>query len=110
MGPRRSAFDPTELGPWGSLPSQFATLLHSVRHDGSSDSADMFHDADGNVFKVAVMLRTACFRAARGRTSSSPPGPKIVFELVSEAVFHALAAAQLRVPSLQECLEMLKPE
>ena len=89
--------------PGAFYQGNFASPSHWVVHD-SCDESDLFEARSGETFKVAVIFRSSCFAAARARTSSSPPGPKIVFDLVSEAVHRALGSTTLRLPTLSECL------
>ena len=95
----------THQQPGSVYLANFCAPWHQVGHEGADDPDELFDSPSGGTYKVAIMFRTSCFGYARGRTTSTPPGPKKVFEIVSTAVQGALLSNRFRLPSLQECLE-----
>ena len=94
----------TNQRPGSVYLGNFSAVKHQVKHEGAYDSNEMYHSSRGGIFKVAVMIRTSCFSAARARATSSPAGPKIVNTTVCKAIHHALISGRLRLPRLSECL------
>ena len=80
-----------------------ACLSHVVEHDGE-DRPDELLGVGGGKYKVAIMLRTDAFGAARARSKGTPPGPTPVFQLARAAIHDALGAARLQVPTFEQCL------
>ena len=78
---------------------------HVVEHEGD-DRPDELLEIHGQRFKVAIMLRTDCFGAARARGKNSSPGPLPVFRVVRDAIHDALGSARLQAPTLEQCLEV----
>ena len=95
----------THQRPGSVYLANFCAPYHQVGHEGADDPDELFHSPSGGTYKVAIMFRTSCFGAARGRTTSTPPGPKKVFAIVSTAVQGALLSNRFRLPTLLECLE-----
>lgn len=95
----------THQRPGSVYLANFCAPYHQVGHEGADDPDELFHTPSGGTYKVAIMFRTSCFGAARGRTTSTPPGPKKIFAIVSTAVQGALLSNRFRLPTLLECLE-----
>ena len=76
---------------------------HVVHHDGNFCPEEVYNaEKFQRPYKVAVMLRSAAFGGARARSSATPPGPTPVFHAVRNAVYDALAATRLPVPTLAQ--------
>ncbi len=66
-------------------------IRHNVKHYGPEAQDGLFestaHDEktpDGHV--LAVMIRSSCFRKARGHNKDATPGPAELFHVVNEVV------------------------
>ena len=81
-----------------------AQAWHQVRHEEGEAEPNEVLQVRGKMYKVAVMLRTSAFGAARARAPSTPPGPTAVFKIVSAVIHDALQETKLKMPTLEQCL------
>ena len=104
-GPAGDEWVVTHQRPGSVYLANLCAPFHQVGHEGEDDPDDLFHAPSGQSYKVAIMFRTSCFGYARARTSSTPPNPKQVFEIVSSVIHKVLLSNRFCLPSLQDCLE-----
>ena len=104
-GPAADEWVVTHQRPGSLYLANLCAPYHQVGHEGEDDPDDLFDAPSGKSYKVAIMFRTSCFGYARARTTSSPPNPKQVFEIVSSVIRKALLCNRFCLPTLQDCLE-----
>jgi len=81
-----------------------ASFKHSVEHKDDKLESLRIPGGDPRGYKVAVMLRSRCFRSFRGTIKANPPE---LYRIVAHCVATELAHRPLEVPSLQQCMAQL---
>ena len=80
-----------------------ASVFHRVEH--YQDGGDLFHEVAGDSgYKIVILFRSDVFAGARGRTSTSTPGPAFVFERANAVIAQKLAEEPLQIPTAQDAM------
>ena len=77
---------------------------HKVSHFPPEDAKPLWVEDGFEGVRVAVMLRTNVFSAARARTMNGQPSPAEVYQVVNTAVAQHLATKGLHLPTFSACV------
>ena len=97
--------DSFNLCPGNVYVGNLCAVSHQVFHDEKHGRAEHLN-ANGDMLKVVVLLRTSLFSAYRRQTA--PPTPKVVYDRCNEIVAKHLRDSRLILPSYPGCLAAMK--